>query len=327
MLHTVKERLTQYLEIKKISKSEFGRVVGVSSAYVSSITRTISPRILKTIGLKYPDLNIEWLLTGEGEMLKGQSGHTVVTGDVSGNGNHFVAGNNNHIATPAPKAEDVEEVETVEVLEAIPIVTAEQAKKPDYNIKALVKRGSPEIERISITEFFVRFGDFDAIVPTYRDSMLPMYMPGDFLFVKYRQVTNSSYIKQGKYLVDTRAYGSILCFAEDKEDGTLELTFKNTKKYKAMRLPKEEVLSIADIVLMVRLGDMTFDVIDEAYYQKQLDVKDQQHAALMEQYGKTGDRVNRIIDQNQHLIENNQRMFEKLLEYTMAKTEKDIKKL
>lgn len=72
---------------------------------------------------------------------------------------------------------------------------------------------------------------------------------------------------------------------------------------------------------------ITYDVIDEAYYQKQLDVKDQQHAALMEQYGKTGDRVNRIIDQNQHLIENNQRMFEKLLEYTMAKTEKDIKKL
>ena len=32
---SVKERLTQYLEIKGINKSEFGRTIGVSSAYIS----------------------------------------------------------------------------------------------------------------------------------------------------------------------------------------------------------------------------------------------------------------------------------------------------
>lgn len=312
MKSTVKERLEFFLKSKKISNSEFGRRVGACASYVASIRKSISPDKIEGIAENWPDLNIEWLLTGEGEMLKTQSTHTVVTGDVSGNGNQIVAGNNmvlhdqnvDYIAEP--KAEDTE---TIETLEAIPIVSPEQAKKPNYDLKALVKQGSPDIERISIGEFFGRFGDFDAVIPTYRDSMMPMYMPGDFLFIKYRQVTNDSYIKQGKYLVDTRAHGSILCFAEDMEDGTLELTFKNARKYKPMRLAKEEIMSIADIVLMVRMGDMAFEVMDVGYLQQQLDAKDaqlkakdDQFASLAKQFDKTGDRVNRVIDQNQQLI-------------------------
>mgnify|MGYP001224012532 CR=1 FL=1 len=67
---SVKERLTEYLRTKKISKSAFGRDVGVSSAYITSIRKSIQPDKLQRIALKYPDLNTVWLLTGEGEMLK-----------------------------------------------------------------------------------------------------------------------------------------------------------------------------------------------------------------------------------------------------------------
>lgn len=67
---SVKERLTEYLGAKKISKSAFGRDIGVSSAYIASIRKSIQPDKLQRIALKYPDLNTVWLLTGEGEMLK-----------------------------------------------------------------------------------------------------------------------------------------------------------------------------------------------------------------------------------------------------------------
>ena len=67
---SVKERLTEYLRTKKISKSAFGRDIGVSSAYIASIRKSIQPDKLQRIALKYPDLNTVWLLTGEGEMLK-----------------------------------------------------------------------------------------------------------------------------------------------------------------------------------------------------------------------------------------------------------------
>ncbi len=69
MEQTVKQRLIKYLAEKHISKTEFGRTIGVSNAYVSSIRESISPDKIQSIALNYPDLNIEWLLTGEGPML------------------------------------------------------------------------------------------------------------------------------------------------------------------------------------------------------------------------------------------------------------------
>ena len=67
---SVKERLIQFLETNNISKSEFGRKIGVSSAYVSSIRRSIDKDKIKSIASNYPSLNIDWLLYGEGEMIR-----------------------------------------------------------------------------------------------------------------------------------------------------------------------------------------------------------------------------------------------------------------
>lgn len=67
---TVKERLIEYISYKKISKSDFCRTIGVSTAFVSSMRISIQPDKVKSIALNYPDLNTGWLLTGEGEMLK-----------------------------------------------------------------------------------------------------------------------------------------------------------------------------------------------------------------------------------------------------------------
>lgn len=67
---SVKERLIEYLDFKGISKSDFGRAIGVSSAYVTSIRKSIDDEKVLRILEKYPDLNRDWLLYGEGEMLK-----------------------------------------------------------------------------------------------------------------------------------------------------------------------------------------------------------------------------------------------------------------
>lgn len=70
----VKERLIDYLEYKGISKSEFGRIIGVSSAFVTSMRKSIQPDKVESIANSFPDLNINWLMTGEGEMLKTAKG-------------------------------------------------------------------------------------------------------------------------------------------------------------------------------------------------------------------------------------------------------------
>lgn len=67
---SVKNRLIEYLEYKGVNKSEFGRRIGVSSAFITSMRKSIQPDKVRSIKSEFPDLNTEWLLTGEGKMLK-----------------------------------------------------------------------------------------------------------------------------------------------------------------------------------------------------------------------------------------------------------------
>ena len=94
MHNTIKERLTAYLKYKGINKSEFGRMVGVSNAYISSIRKSIQPDKTEKIAASFPDLNIAWLITGDGEMLK-DNVKQISLGDnspnISGNGNNVNA--------------------------------------------------------------------------------------------------------------------------------------------------------------------------------------------------------------------------------------------
>lgn len=69
--NTVKDRLIAYLSEKKLSKAEFGRRIGASSAFVTSMRKSMQPDKIERIAQEFPDLNIVWLQTGEGEMLKG----------------------------------------------------------------------------------------------------------------------------------------------------------------------------------------------------------------------------------------------------------------
>lgn len=67
---TVKERLIEYLRFKRISQIEFTKKLGVSSTYIGAMRKSIPTPKLQKICELYPDLNRDWLLYGEGEMIK-----------------------------------------------------------------------------------------------------------------------------------------------------------------------------------------------------------------------------------------------------------------
>ena len=89
MEDTIKARLTAYLRYKGINKSEFGRIIGVSNAYISSIRKSIQPDKAEKIASSFPDLNITWLMTGEGDMLVNDCGVAI---DVAANYDEQSAG-------------------------------------------------------------------------------------------------------------------------------------------------------------------------------------------------------------------------------------------
>ncbi len=50
--------------------SDFEKSINVTNGYVNSISKSIGVDKIKTILEKYPNVDLEWLLTGKGEMLK-----------------------------------------------------------------------------------------------------------------------------------------------------------------------------------------------------------------------------------------------------------------
>lgn len=65
----LKDRLLKYIDFKGVTKSYFEKNIGAGNGYINNV-KTIGSDKLEDIINKYPDLNIEWLLTGRGDMLK-----------------------------------------------------------------------------------------------------------------------------------------------------------------------------------------------------------------------------------------------------------------
>lgn len=67
---TVQGRLRLYLKSERITQWEFQKTINVCNSYVSSISKGIGGDILRRIQEHYPELNTDWLITGEGNMRK-----------------------------------------------------------------------------------------------------------------------------------------------------------------------------------------------------------------------------------------------------------------
>lgn len=68
----IKERLIEFLDYKGIKKATFEKEVGLSNGYIAKFKGNIGADKLENILRVYPELSRTWLLTGEGEMLKGE---------------------------------------------------------------------------------------------------------------------------------------------------------------------------------------------------------------------------------------------------------------
>lgn len=65
----VKDRLLALLKAKRMSQTEFTRLLGVSPTYIGAMRKSMPAERVKAIENIFPDLNRDWLLYGEGEML------------------------------------------------------------------------------------------------------------------------------------------------------------------------------------------------------------------------------------------------------------------
>lgn len=84
-METVKDRIITYIKHIGISQKKFEETVGISNGYVNNVKASPSSTVLQKIFGAYPELNKDWLLTGEGPML---------TSDMSGSVHQHSSGDN-----------------------------------------------------------------------------------------------------------------------------------------------------------------------------------------------------------------------------------------
>ena len=70
----IKGRFKEFIAYKKLSQRRFQASIGVSSSYINGISDGIGADVLRKVSTMYPELNTDWLLTGEGEMLRSSQG-------------------------------------------------------------------------------------------------------------------------------------------------------------------------------------------------------------------------------------------------------------
>lgn len=95
-MSTVKDRTIKFIKFKGITMKTFEQKCDLSTGYVTSMRKGYGVDKLNNVLTAYPDLNREWLLYGEGEMLKPN-----ISQNANGNNNTQVAGNDNHVNSDA----------------------------------------------------------------------------------------------------------------------------------------------------------------------------------------------------------------------------------
>lgn len=213
----VKERLIEFLIHEGISKTEFGRKIGVSSAYVSSIRRSIDKEKVKSIALNFPDLNIDWLLYGDGEMLR--SNHP-----------HFIFDVENKDGTQKIPIYDL-----VATGGLVSVFQDQDAEPANY----LSLPGLPPV---------------DGAVYIRGDSMAPLIKSGDIIIYKRVSLSEDSIMWGQIYLLsytfDQDSYTAVKYLRRSERPGHIRLASENPN-FDPQDIPSSSITSLAIVKAII----------------------------------------------------------------------------
>lgn len=201
-----------------------------------------------------PNLNEEWLLNGEGEMLK------VPAATMS----PFPYNDTVAIRSQRSIIEDAEVVgeqsptqprsdtrpltaEECELCPArLPYVKGELVQARDVDIRKLVESAPHKLEHRSLRDMI---GNPDYVQKVITEAMMPTFQPGDLLFIQFLP-DNAKLISGAIYLIDTRLYGAMVRQVFVEQDYYI-LHSKNPE-YKELKLKKADVYSFSLVLHSLR---------------------------------------------------------------------------
>ena len=215
----IRDRIIEYLGSKGISKYKFYKDINVSNGFLDK-SGTIGADKCEIICYHYPDLSLEWLITGKGSMIK-----------------------NNESLLNEPKTTYVIKAASKK---GIPLVSTEAVA--GFGSDSFIISESDIIQSYIIPDF----SDIQFMLRVKGNSMVPSYQAGDI--VACRVINNPSFIQWGKvHLIASKSQGLIIKRLKPALDIDHYRCISDNAEFDPFEIPIDDITGIALIVGFVRI--------------------------------------------------------------------------
>lgn len=212
----IKQRILTFADTLGISKRNFYATIGVSRGTLESKTG-ITEEVMAKFIATYPQVSIEWLLTGAGHMIKSSS-------------------------TESDQAIEYTESHRIDIPTRPRIPFNAAAGALSVAIGAVTEE---ECERLPLIP---TLPEYDFTIPIKGDSMMPDFHSGDEVACRF--INEASFIQWGyPHVLDT-AQGVVLKSIYQDEDNIICKSLN--PRYPDFTIPKNEILHMAIVVGFIR---------------------------------------------------------------------------
>lgn len=225
MQSDIQQRLMSFIEYKNLSKNAFESKCGLSKRYVSNLKGVPGRLVIKKISDGFPELNISWLLGGEGEMIKVEK---------------------KNMDSEEPVFVDAE---TIDIENArAPILPTIIANRADIDILDYIRKNANEVER---SRLIVLDTPIDLWHMVRDESLMPVFRIGDKVALLAYPKGEEKIIPGKLYAIDTHCNGLILRKLYPREGGYIARSF-NEVAYPEFHIADSDIIRIYRVVFMGR---------------------------------------------------------------------------
>lgn len=215
----IKQNILRYLAQKGVSAYEFYKESGVTRGILQQNNGISEDNIARFLAYA-PDVNIEWLITGEGPMLSHPTPPTTPTKPTS------------HPSTSG-----------------IPLIPLDAVAGFPAESGGGVRL--EDCERYVIPEFENKGANF--LIRVSGDSMVPLYYSGDLLAC--RKITDIRFFQWGTVYVLETSQGVLVKRVQESADhaDSILCVSENSSVHHPFLLPRDDIRSLSIIVGLVRM--------------------------------------------------------------------------
>lgn len=224
------ERLKQIIDYYGLTPYAFSQKIGVSEGTIRKIlseNTTLRSDNLEKISQSFTEINIDWLITGRGNMLRQEA-------EISENPSQDAA-----------KSEQNLSKTTAQTLPLIPFEA--MAGLPSVDNLGIA---FADCEQYLVPDFAARGAD--CLVRVSGSSMYPKYSNGDILAC--RIIRDILFFQWGKvYVVDSSQGLLVKRVEQSPRDGFITLVSDNRDRYKPFDIPVADIRTLAIVIGVIRI--------------------------------------------------------------------------